>query len=401
MTENPYLQNPAAAGALAGLRVVDLTTARSGPTCVRQLADMGADVIQVLRPGLSDLNGSDAWNLHRNKQSIVVDLQTDAGRAILLRLAERADVLVENWRPSVKTRLKIDPESVWAVNPRLVYASISGFGQDGPYADRPGLDQVVQGLSGLMSVTGPAGTGPWRAGIAVADLAAGTFLTQGVLAALIVRERTGRGQWVHTSLLEALLNLMDFQAARWLIDKEVPIQVGNEHPTLPAMGTFRTSDGYVNIAVLSGFERFFAAIGAPHLATDPRFQDSAGRHAHRAELNSAIQEAMLARNTDEWIDKIAAVVPCGPVLSLDEVFANPQVRHLEMTRTVQHPPAGPIDVLRSPVTFSETPTSIRSGPPIPGADTEKVLGELGYGPEAIEELKGLGIIAASAAHIGT
>ena len=390
-------KSAAASGPLAGMRVIDLTTARSGPTCVRQLADLGADVIQVAKAGVHELQDSDSWNLHRNKRSIVVDLQSDAGRDILLRLAERADVLVENWRPSVKTRLRIDPKVLWVVNPRLVYASISGYGQEGPYANRPGLDQVAQGMGGLMSVTGPPGTGPWRAGIAVADLAAGTFLTQGVLAALMVRERTGKGQWVHTSLLEAMVYLMDFQAVRWVIDKEIPKQTGNEHPTLPAMGTFRTRDGSMNIAQLSGFDRFFSAIGVPHLASDPRFVDDAGRHAHRAELNSAIQEALLSRTTEEWIRAIADDIACGPVLSMNEVFADPQVRHLELTRTVEHPTEGLIEVLRLPLTFSDTPASVRSGPPLPGAHTKEVLLELGFSAKRIAELTTAGIVAVNPA----
>ena len=281
-------------GPLVGIRVVDLAVARAGPTCVRQLADFGADVVQVCPPtgAISFASGgSDGANLHRNKRSVIIDLATEAGRAVLLRLVERADVLVENFRPAVKHRLRIDPDSLWAVNPRLVYASISGFGQDGPYADRPGVDQIAQGLGGVMSVTGPPGTGPSRVGIAVSDTAAGTILTQGVLAALIARDRTGRGQWVHTSLLESMISFLDFQAARWLIDHEVPGQVGNQHPTIVPMGTYPTADGHVNVSAMGDFSGFCSMIDAPEIANDPRFADGASRVEHRNELDALIGEA--------------------------------------------------------------------------------------------------------------
>jgi len=229
-------------GPLDGVRVIDSTSARAGPTCARQLADLGADVIQVTK-GAGNLPGSDGWNLHRNKRSLQLDLKDPGDRDTLLRLVDRADVFIENWRPGVKSRLGLSPDELLERNPRLVYGSISGYGQDGPYAERPGVDQIAQGMSGVMSVTGPPGTGPWRFGLAIADLTAGTFLAQGVIAALFARERTGEGQWVHTSLLETMVHLLDFQAARWLIDGEVPAQEGNNHPTLPLMGLFETADG--------------------------------------------------------------------------------------------------------------------------------------------------------------
>jgi crotonobetainyl-CoA:carnitine CoA-transferase CaiB-like acyl-CoA transferase len=376
-------------GPLAGVRVVDLAVARAGPTCVRQLADFGADVVQVGAPGRAasfSSEGSDGANLHRNKRSILVDLATEPGRDVLLRLVERADVLVENFRPAVKYRLRIDPDSLWAVNPRLVYASISGFGQDGPYADRPGVDQIAQGLGGVMSVTGPPGTGPSRVGIAISDTAAGTFLTQGVLAALIARERTGRGQWVRTSLLESMISFMDFQATRWLIDHEVPQQVGNQHPTFVPMGTFPTADGYVNVSPLGDWEGFCALIGAPEIAHDPRFADMAARQAHRNELEAAMAEAFRARTSTEWVELLADVIPCGPVLGMDQVFADPQVRHLEMTVTVEDPTGRAIEVLRPPVTLSDTPATVRRGPPAAGAHTREVLSELGYDDGQIDEL---------------
>ena len=382
-------------GPLTGIRVVDLTRARAGPTCVRQLADLGADVIALQSRsggGAFSSLGSDGANLHRNKRAIAVDLTTAAGLAVFFRLVARADVVVENYRPSVKYRLGVDPEAVWAVNPRVVYASISGFGQSGPYASRPGVDQIAQGLSGLMSVTGPPGSGPWRVGIAVSDTAAGTVLTQGVLAALIARDRTGRGQWVHTSLLESAVSFMDFQAARWLIDGEVPGQAGNQHPTMVPMGTYPTADGHLNVSSLRDFHAFCALLGAPALADDPRYADHASRVAHRAELDAEIGRLLRARPTTEWVEVLAEAVPCGPVLTVDQVFGDPQVEHLHLTRRVEHPDRGEIDVLRPPLTFSDTPARIRSGPPADGAHTREVLTELGYTAVEIDDLHAVGAV---------
>ena len=333
-------------GALEGIRVIDSTIARSGPTCSRQLADLGADVLVVGRADVS-LGRSDDWNLLRNKRFLALDLKEDAGRARLLDLVDEADVFLENWRPGVKHRLGVGPDELLARNPRLVYGSISGFGQTGPYAARPGVDQIAQGMGGLMAVTGPPGTGPWRAGIAVCDLTAGTLLAQGVLAALFARERTGRGQWVHTSLLEAAIHLLDFQATRWLIDGVDPQQEGNNHPTIPAMGMFPTADSHINLGVLSGFDRFAELVGRPGLDV------------------ADLADLMWTRTTQEWLDLLASAFPAGPVLRVSEVFADPQVRHLGMTETVAGPDGSPIEVLRHPVTLSDTPASIRTGVPRP------------------------------------
>jgi crotonobetainyl-CoA:carnitine CoA-transferase CaiB-like acyl-CoA transferase len=385
--DNPYEPRDSEAGALNGVRVLDLTLARAGPTCVRQLADLGADVIAVGNPHRADLGGSDAHNLHRNKRSILLDLKTDPGRAVFERLIERADVLVENFRPQVKYALGIDFETLRVRHPRLIYASISGFGQTGPYGPRPGLDQIAQGMGGLMSVTGPAGTGPWRAGIAVSDTASGTFLTQGVLAALFAREQTGLGQWVHTSLLEAMINFMDFQAARWLVDGVTPQQEGNDHPTIFPMGTFETADGAINIAPMLDWSRFCRAIDALELADDPRFADAALRNRNREPLREAIRAKLAARNSEDWLAiLVAAEIPCGPILALDEVFADPQATHLRLTRQVRHQRDGDLELLRHPVTFSGTPAGVRTAAPIPGSHSIEILNEYSYNEEEIREL---------------
>jgi crotonobetainyl-CoA:carnitine CoA-transferase CaiB-like acyl-CoA transferase len=385
---------PAVDGPLEGLKVVDLTIARAGPTCVRALADMGADVIQLWHPHHGDLRGSDSHNLHRGKRSILVDLKRERGREVLLRLVRNADVLVENFRSGVKRRLRIDWPTLREVNPRLVYASISGFGQDGPYADRPGVDQIAQGLGGLMSVTGPPGSGPWRAGIAISDTAAGALLAQGVLAALWARERSGCGQWVHTSLLEAMIGFMDFQATRWLIDHEVPGQAGNDHPTVFPMGTYRTADGWINLAPALSWDRFAQALAAPELARDPRFASAEARSANRDALRERLETRLASEPSAAWVERMnAAGIPCGPVLAMDGVFADPQVRHLQMAQRVEHPLDGPLELVRHPVGFSETPAGIRGAAPVPGAHTASVLAELGYAAAEIDGLVADGAVA--------
>jgi formyl-CoA transferase len=392
MAEDLYRPRDDEKGPLEGIRILDVTIARAGPTCVRQLADLGAEVIRISAPNRVDLAGSDAYNLHRNKRSMVLDLKQERGCSILHGLAAKADVFVENFRSPVKGRLGIDYPTLSALNPRLVYASLSGFGQDGPYANRPAVDQIIQGMSGLMSVTGPPGGGPWRTGIAISDTAAGTFLAQGVLAALYARERTGRGQWVCTSLFESLLNFMDFQAARWLVEGEVAGQAGNDHPTIFPMGLFATQDGSINLAVFSNWDQFVQAIGAPELARDPRFAARGDRLRNREALRGALEEILSRRTTAEWMESLAAAgIACGPVLGLDEALADPQARHLRLTRKVEHPQAGELELLRHPVTLSETPTGIRVPPPVPGSSTRAILVEQGFTESEIEELLADGV----------
>jgi len=374
-------------GPLVGIRVLDLTVARAGPTCTRQLADFGADVIHIGNPRRGDLGGSDHHNLARDKRSLLVDLKHEKGKQVFARLLSDADVVVENFRADVKHRLGIDYESLREAHPRLIYASISGFGQEGPYRERPGLDPIAQGMGGLMSVTGPPGGGPWRAGIAISDTASGTFLCQGILAALYSRERSGRGQWVHTSLLESMVNFMDFQATRWLIDGVVPESAGNDHPTIFPMGTFKTRDHYINIAAMMNWPGFLDAIEGEEIARDERFENHDSRVRNRSALERAVDERLARRTTAEWIEILtAADLPCGPINKMNEVFEDPQVRHLEMTRKVAHATDGEVELLRHPLSFSETPAGIRRAAAVAGADTREVLAECGYSDAEIDSL---------------
>lgn len=393
-----------ASRALSRFTVLDLTRVRAGPTCVRQLADWGADVVKVEIPEAQQSGedpggareGSDFQNLHRNKRSLSLNLKAPEGREVLMRLVKRADVLVENYRPDVKHRLGIDYETLRAVNPRLVYASISGFGQDGPYAKRPGFDQVAQGMGGLMSITGLPGQGPVRVGIPVADLCAGLYCAQGVLVALLAREATGEGQWVQTSLLQAQVAMLDFQATRWLMDGEVPKQAGNNHPTRIPTGVFETADGHINLAVTGQriWERFCATIGREDLLTDPDYATSDLRSTNRDRLGAEINAALRKADSAIWTARFnEAGVPCGPINSIDEVFADPQVQHLGLARSVR---SGPLDrditLVAQPVTLSATPSSIAVAPPAPGEHSEEILAEAGYGAEEIARLRREGIV---------
>jgi formyl-CoA transferase len=379
---------------LSHITVLDLTRARSGPTCVRQLADLGASVIQIEarvdRDSDFARHGFDFQNLHRNKRSITLDLKTPGGVAILKKLVARADVLVENFRPDVKTRLGIDYDALSRVNPRLVYGSISGFGQSGPYRDRPGYDQIAQGMGGLMSITGLPGQGPVRVGIPVADLTAGIFLAEGILAALIERGRSGRGQWVHTSLLEAMIRMLDFQATRWLMGGEIPPQAGNDHPTGIPTGVFRTSDGHINIAAAGQvmFRRLCNALGVEALVVDERFRSPGARSANRAALTAELERAMAARTSCEWIEILnAAGVPSGPIYDVRQVFEDEHVKSLGLDTPVKHPVLGEIRIQSPAVTLSRTPGSIRMPAAEAGQHTDEVLGELGYSHEEIERFR--------------
>lgn len=385
--------------ALSDLVVLDLTIARAGPVAVRQFADWGAKVIRVDSPNNNDLvdpKDPDYINLHRNKRSIRLNLKDSRGHAVLLRLAERADVLVENFRPQVKYALNIDYDTIAKRNPRIVYGSISGFGQDGPDAEKGGVDQIVQGIGGLMAVTGHPGQGPLRAGTAIADLAAGHHLAFGLLAALHERERSGAGQWVHVSLLESMIAMMDFQAVRWTADHDLPAQVGNDHPNYVPMGAFQTADGYINIGASSDrlFARLCEALGDPDLGRDERYGSRNARLEHRAELNARITGTTVQFTTAELRRRLdAAEIPAGPIYSLDETFEDAQVKHLGMTAKVDHAVRGTVEILRQPVTLTRTPAAVRGPSPMPGANSGQILAESGLSSAEVDELFAAGVVS--------
>ncbi|MSP48692.1 MAG: CoA transferase [Alphaproteobacteria bacterium] len=399
----PTSGRPAASAALAGFTVLDLTRVRSGPTAVRQLADWGADVIKIEMPEALEegeamggpRDGPDFMNLHRNKRSLTINLKSPEGVALLKRLVAKADVVVENFRPDVKTRLGIAYDDLKPVNPRIVYASISGFGQDGPYGTRPGFDQIAQGMGGLMSVTGLPGQGPVRAGIPLADLTAGLFCALGILVALLERTRSGEGQWVQTSLLQAQIFMLDFQAARFLVNGEVAKQAGNDHPTSIPTGVFETSDGHVNLAA-SGqaiWERFAKTTGQMSLLSNPDYATGALRSKNRGELNAEIARVFRNDTTANWVEKLnAAGVPCGPINAIDQVFADPQVRHLGIATNVDGTDGAPLTLVGQPVSLSRTPSRLASPPPGRGAHTDEILAELGLRPAEIAGLRAAGTI---------
>jgi crotonobetainyl-CoA:carnitine CoA-transferase CaiB-like acyl-CoA transferase len=388
-------------GALSRFTILDATRVRAGPTAVRLFADMGARVIKLEIPagapggddmiGGRDHNRADYENLHRNKESLTLNMKEPEGVAILHELVKKADVFIENYRPDVKHRLGIGPDDLRAINPRLVYASISGFGQDGPYAKWPGFDSIAQGMGGLMSVTGKPEDGPMRVGVPLADLCAGHFCAMGILAALLEREVSGEGQWVQTSLLESQIAMLDFQAAQWLIDKKVPGQHGNEHPLTVPTGVFKTQDGYLNIAAIGQtmWTRLCEALGLQHLVSEPGLGSDPERVENRARVNAAVGEVFKQRSTAEWTERLLkAGVPCGPIHTIDKVFADPQVEHLGIRWPMKHPQLGDISLVGQPMSLSRYPRAPQAKPaPQQGDDTTAILQELGYSQHRIAELR--------------
>ena len=390
-----------ASAALARFRVIDLTQVRAGPTACRQLADWGADVIQVQMPDhmrgddtLGGQDGSDYQYTHRNKRSITLNLKEPEGIAMLKKLIASADVVVENFRPDVKFRLGIDYETLSKDHPGLVYASISGFGQSGPLAQRPGFDQIAQGMSGLMSVTGMPGEGPMRVGIPIADLCAGIFAAQGILVALLERDVSGKGQWLHTSLLESMVYMMDFQTSRWLIEGDIPTQAGNYHPTSIPTGVYKAKDGYMNIAVFGSkiWERFCDILGAPEWVTDERYKDKQGRSINRDSINAEINRRLAAQDCAYWVERFnAGGVACGLINDVKAVFEEPQVQHLGIVKEVVSKHHGPQRLVGQPMQLERTPSTIARAAPKRGEHSEEILKEIGMEAAELAVLKSKGV----------
>ena len=399
----PMTSTALASTALDDVTVLDLTRVRAGPTCVRQLADWGAKVIKIEMPeeggnstqtDFSARHESDFQNLHRNKRGMTLNLKSPDGLEVLRCMVTQADVIVENYRPHVKTRLGIGYDALDAVNPRLIYASISGFGQDGPYQSRPGVDQIAQGMSGLMSITGEPGRGPMRVGTALADLSAGVFAALGILVALHERQRSGRGQWVQTSLLQAQIFMLDFQAARYLMAGEVAEQAGNNHPTGAPTGVFKTQDGHVNVAPTPVmWKRFCNAIKRDDLIDHPDYATPKDRRKNRDRLNGVIGEITMTMTSNALVDLLnEAGIPCGPIYTIDQTFADPQVRHLQVAQSVSSAALGQINLVGQPVTLSRTPSSLVSGAPEYGEHTDQILEEFGYSAADVARFRSAGTI---------
>jgi crotonobetainyl-CoA:carnitine CoA-transferase CaiB-like acyl-CoA transferase len=362
------------------------------------LADFGADVIKIESPPGVDPNesmggprdGPDMQNLHRNKRSMTLNLKLPEAREVFARLVKTGDVVVENYRPDVKDRLGFDYASLETINPRIILASISGFGQDGPYRGRPGFDQIAQGMSGLMSVTGEPGRGPMRTGAAIADVAAGLFAALGVMTALLERESSGKGQWVQSCLLQSGIALMDFQAARYLMKGEVAPQVGNDHPTTMPTSAYRTTDGYINMAC-SGegmWKKLCNQLGREDLLAREEFKDNARRAQNRVALNDILREEFLKQTSAFWVEALnRAGIPTGPIYSVDQAFADPQVKHLEAAAEVQHPRLGRLKLVNQAVKLSRTPATMKSATPEIGEHTDEVLQELGYKDSQIAQFR--------------
>ena len=393
--------------ALSGLRVLDVTQVLAGPFCGQLLADMGADVLKVEPPGTGDqsrralgfsLKGDDTaafLAVNRNKESLTVNLKTSEGRNIFYDLVRESDVVIENFRPGVARRLGIDYETLSAIEPRIVCASISGYGQSGPYSSRPAHDLIAQGMTGIMSVTGEPDGPPAKAGISIADLSAGLFCAYGILCAVVARERTGRGQYVDTSIFEAPLALAVFEASElWGLGK-VPRPLGSTNRTAAPNQALKARDGYLNVCASNQrlWGRLCEAIGRTDLVEDPRFAENMDRMSHQEELAAELESALAERDAADWVDHLLEHgIPAGPILDYAQVFEDPHTRERQMVVEMTHPVEGVIKGIGIPVKLSDTPGSVRRAAPLLGADTDAVLDRLGYSPEQVAELREHGVI---------
>ncbi len=389
------------ARALEGIKILDLSRALAGPYCTMMLADMGAEVIKIEMPGRGDdsrswgppfVEGESAYfmSINRNKKSITLNMKSDKSTEIVHKLIKQSDVLVENFRPGAMERLGLGYEQVKAMNPRIIYCSISGFGQDGPYRMLPGFDQVLQGMGGLMSITGELGGPPIKVGVAIADISGGMFASNGILVALYNREKTGKGQMVDVSLLDSQVAWLTYRAGAYFASGEVPQPMGSGHPVIVPYQAFKAKDVFINIAVGNDqlWERFCKAVGLEKVMNDPKFATNAKRVENREEIVKIISDLIVTKDGEEWLKILTdAGVPCGPIYTVDKIFADPQVLHREMVKELDHPKAGKIKVTGIPIKLSDTPGEVETAPPVLGQHTQEVLTELGYNDKDLEKLK--------------